>query len=89
MRFWNLPCPNCTRLYWLSRSQGMSRACAARTRLLVEGPSARRWAPRFPNLRAITFEFHESYFGRLGVDGITAELEAMHALADTCVRVPA
>ncbi|MEP7363808.1 MAG: DUF692 family multinuclear iron-containing protein [Acidobacteriota bacterium] len=39
--------------------------------------------PRCPNLRAITYEFHESYFERLGIDGLTSELERMHALADT------
>jgi len=37
--------------------------------------------PRFRNLRAITFEFHETYFERLGVGGIAAELERMHDLA--------
>ena len=50
---------------------------------------ARAWAPRFPNLRAITYEFHESYFGRLGTAGIAHELAQMHALADRCVPVPA
>jgi uncharacterized protein (UPF0276 family) len=39
--------------------------------------------PRCRNLRAITFEFHESYFDRLGVRGLTAELERMHALASS------
>jgi len=37
--------------------------------------------PRFGNLRAITFEFHETYFERLGVSAISAELERMHELA--------
>lgn len=50
---------------------------------------ARRWAPRFPNLRAITYEFHESYYARLGVAGIARELELMHELAACCERVPA
>jgi uncharacterized protein len=50
---------------------------------------AHHWAPRFPNLRAITYEFHESYFKRLGVAGIRHELDRMHALADACVLVPA
>jgi uncharacterized protein (UPF0276 family) len=40
------------------------------------------WGPRFPNLAAITFEYHESYHRRIGLDGIVAELEAMHAAAD-------
>ncbi len=50
---------------------------------------AERWAPRFPRLRAITYEFHESYFPRLGVAGIAAELAQMQALADRCALVPA
>lgn len=43
---------------------------------------AYEWAPHFTNLRAITFEYHESYHQRLGIEGITAELDRMHALAD-------
>lgn len=43
---------------------------------------AERWAPRFPNLAAITFEYHESYHRRIGLPGIAAELELMHGLAD-------
>jgi uncharacterized protein (UPF0276 family) len=31
--------------------------------------------PRAPNLRAVTFEFHESYYGLLGAAGVRAELE--------------
>jgi uncharacterized protein (UPF0276 family) len=42
---------------------------------------AHNWAPRFPNLAAITFEYHESYHGRLGLAGIAHELELMHDLA--------
>jgi uncharacterized protein len=42
---------------------------------------AYEFGPQFPNLRGITFEFHESYFPRIGLDGVVAELEAMHALA--------
>jgi uncharacterized protein (UPF0276 family) len=30
--------------------------------------------PQAPNLRGITFEFHESYYGQLGVDGLRREL---------------
>jgi hypothetical protein len=44
---------------------------------------AYEFAPRFRNLRAIVFEFHESYFERLGLQGITAELERMHVLAES------
>lgn len=40
------------------------------------------FGPRFRNLRAIVFEFHESYFGKLGMAGIVGELERMHELAD-------
>ncbi len=40
------------------------------------------WAPRFPKLDAITFEYHESYHKRIGTDGVLAEIEAMHAVAD-------
>lgn len=40
------------------------------------------YAPRFRRLRAVTYEFHESYFPRLGVTGLIGELERMHLLAD-------
>jgi uncharacterized protein (UPF0276 family) len=43
---------------------------------------ARTFGPRFKNLRAIVFEFHESYFEKLGLRGITAELERIHQLAE-------
>lgn len=39
-------------------------------------------ALRFKNLRAIIFEFHESYFDRLGMNGIAEELARLHDLAD-------
>jgi uncharacterized protein (UPF0276 family) len=42
---------------------------------------AHDWCPRFPNLAAITFEYHESYHKRLGIDGVAHELEQMHDLA--------
>ena len=44
---------------------------------------AYKFAPRFTNLKAIVFEFHESYFEKLGMRGIAAELERMHELAET------
>jgi uncharacterized protein (UPF0276 family) len=47
-------------------------------------PWAYEFIPRFKNLRAITFEFHESYFERLGIDGIAGELERLHELAAYC-----
>jgi uncharacterized protein (UPF0276 family) len=43
---------------------------------------AHKWAPRFPNLAGITYEYHESYHKRLGLDGIERELELMHDLAE-------
>jgi len=36
--------------------------------------------PRAPNLRAVTFEFHDSYFNRLGPAGVRAELEHARAI---------
>jgi uncharacterized protein len=40
------------------------------------------FVPRFRNLHALTFEFHESYFERLGTPAIASELAHMRALAD-------
>jgi uncharacterized protein (UPF0276 family) len=42
---------------------------------------ADEWAPRFRNLAAMTFEYHESYHKRLGIGGIARELDYMHDLA--------
>jgi len=42
---------------------------------------AHEWAPRFPNLAAITFEYHESYHKRIGLAGLAEEIELMHDLA--------
>ena len=42
-------------------------------------------APRFTGLRAITFEYHESYFKVLEVSGIAEQLERMHELAEHCM----
>jgi len=44
---------------------------------------AYQFGPRFRNLRAIVFEFHESYFEKLGLRGIMGELERMRELAET------
>ncbi len=41
----------------------------------------REWGPRFPNLAAITFEYHESYHQRIGLAGVIEELELMHVCA--------
>ena len=40
--------------------------------------------PRFRRLRAITFEFQETYFEAIGADALVGELERMHALAEAC-----
>jgi uncharacterized protein (UPF0276 family) len=45
---------------------------------------ATRHAPRFPRLRAITFEFQETYYEAIGRQGILDELRRMHALAARC-----
>jgi uncharacterized protein len=42
---------------------------------------AYEFVPRFQHLRGITFEFQESYFPRLGLEGIVAELERLHELS--------
>lgn len=47
---------------------------------------AAEFVPRFPNLKAIIFEFHESYFERLGLKGIAGELEQLHVLAQSCTK---
>jgi len=49
---------------------------------------AHAYLPRCRNLRAITFEYQESYFEELGLPALAAELERMHVLADACVRAP-
>jgi uncharacterized protein len=43
---------------------------------------AQEYGPRFSKLRALVFEFHESYFARLGIKGIAEELLRMHELAE-------
>ena len=42
------------------------------------------YAPRFRRLRAITFEFQETYYDRLGAPALVGELERMHLLAACC-----
>jgi hypothetical protein len=42
------------------------------------------YAPRFRRLRAITFEFQETYYERLGPEPLVAELTRMHELAACC-----
>ena len=43
---------------------------------------AYEFVPTFKALRGITFEFHESYFGRIGLKGIIKEFERLHMLAE-------
>jgi uncharacterized protein len=42
------------------------------------------YAPSFPNLRAITFEFQETYYDVIGADALLDELARMHELATIC-----
>ncbi len=49
---------------------------------------ARSFLPCCPNLRAITFEYNETYFDFIGSQGVRAELERMHRLAETCALSP-
>jgi uncharacterized protein (UPF0276 family) len=48
---------------------------------------AHAYLPRCQNLRAITFEYQESYFEDLGLPALAGELERMHALAEACAGV--
>ena len=49
---------------------------------------ARSFLPCCPNLRAITFEYNETYFAVIGRHGVRAELERMHRLAESCSLSP-
>ena len=49
---------------------------------------AHEWAPRFPNLAAITYEYHESYHKRIGLAGIAREIDLMHELAAAAEACP-
>jgi len=42
------------------------------------------YAPRFKRLRAITFEFQETYYELIGVERLVGELNRMHELAACC-----
>ena len=46
---------------------------------------AYEFLPRCRNLRAITFEYQESYFEDLGLRPLGEELERMHELAEACI----
>jgi hypothetical protein len=43
------------------------------------------FVPRCRNLKALTFEFQETYFDRIGARRIARELERMHELAERCL----
>ncbi|MFM9110603.1 MAG: DUF692 family multinuclear iron-containing protein [Prochlorococcaceae cyanobacterium] len=45
---------------------------------------AEEFLPRCPNLRAITFEYNESYFEDFGIDGVAQELQRMGRLCRAC-----
>ena len=36
--------------------------------------------PRAPNLRGVTFEFHDSYYGLIGRDGVRAQIDRAREL---------
>jgi hypothetical protein len=40
-----------------------------------------------PGIRAVTFEFHESYFAQLGAEGITRELDRARGIWGARSRV--
>jgi len=44
--------------------------------------------PRAPNLRAITFEFHDSYYGALGPAGVRAQLQRARGILSAASRAP-
>jgi uncharacterized protein (UPF0276 family) len=50
---------------------------------------AHAYLPSCPNLRAITFEYHESYYEDFGLAGVIGELERMHELAGRCACLTA
>lgn len=50
---------------------------------------AHAFLPRCRRLRAISFEYQESYFELLGLPALTRELERMHELAQCCCILPA
>ena len=47
------------------------------------------YAPTFPRLRAITFEFQETYYDRIGAEALIDELRRMQELARACEFEPA
>jgi uncharacterized protein (UPF0276 family) len=45
---------------------------------------AEAFLPHCPNLKAISFEYNDTYFACIGSAGVRSELERMHRLADRC-----
>lgn len=45
---------------------------------------AEAFLPHCPNLRAISFEYNDTYFACIGSTAVRRELERMHRLADRC-----
>jgi len=62
------------------------------SRLTPEAVWSLAWdyLPSCPNLRAITFEYNDTYFDSIGLHGVQAELLRMHQLAQACrISAPA
>jgi uncharacterized protein (UPF0276 family) len=49
---------------------------------------AHHFLPLCPNLRAITLEYNDTYFERIGCRAVVQELERMQQLAQACARTP-
>lgn len=49
---------------------------------------AHQFLPRCPNLKAITLEYNDTYFERIGRAAVMQELSRMHELAQACRRAP-
>jgi uncharacterized protein (UPF0276 family) len=47
---------------------------------------AEAFLPHCPNLKAISFEYNDTYFACIGSAGVRSELERMHRLADRCTQ---
>lgn len=42
--------------------------------------------PKCPNLRGVTYEFHESYFDKLGNDGILAQINHAREICNKYIK---
>lgn len=47
---------------------------------------AEDFLPHCPNLKAISFEYNDTYFACISSSGVRSELERMHRLADRCTQ---